>query len=240
MSTAKSKRSALLGAIGDWFVGTASSLGKRFYPEHCGNPQQNSWRKPSASVEWFAMPGTVDLYNNAYAHYDADVYCQVRRETYGEDLGQTGWTTIEESTQIPRTLRLTPDSNVLVIGCGSGRYALQVAATIGCRVIGLDLNAPGIHNANRLAVAQNLSALTQFHIADASQPLPFPNATFDAAFCNDVLATFPTASACCASCFECRSRVRLLAVKKVLGWVPHSLVCKGAGLGFPNKSRMPD
>jgi SAM-dependent methyltransferase len=130
---------------------------------------------------------SVDLYDNAYAHYDSDVYRQIRVETYGQDLGQTGWATTQESDEIPRTLQLTSNSYVLEIGCGSGRYALQIAATIGCRVLGLDLNVPGVHNATHLASAQSLSTRAQFQVADASDPLPFTNSSFDAAFSNDVL-----------------------------------------------------
>jgi ubiquinone/menaquinone biosynthesis C-methylase UbiE len=137
------------------------------------------------------MSATVDLYNNAYGNYDADVYRQIRVETYGEDLGQTSWAITEESNEIPRTLQLAPNSYVLEIGCGSGRYALQVAANTGCRILGVDLNAPGIENANRLASAQNLSARAQFQIVDASKTLPFPDSSFDAAFSNDVLCHIP-------------------------------------------------
>jgi ubiquinone/menaquinone biosynthesis C-methylase UbiE len=137
------------------------------------------------------MWSSVDLYDNAYGHYDADVYRQVRVATYGQDLGQTGWATTQESDEIPRTLQLTRHSHVLEIGCGSGRYALQVAAILGCRVLGLDLNVPGVHNAQRLAAAQNLGAQTQFLVANASQPLPFADSSFDAAFSNDVLCHIP-------------------------------------------------
>ena len=144
-------------------------------------------RECGASVKWLAMPGSVDLYNNAYAHYGDDVYRAIRVETYGEDLGQTGWATTEESNEIPRALGLTRDSYVLEIGCGSGRYALQVARATGCRVLGIDVNAPGIANANSLAAAQNLAGRARFEIVDASQPLPFADASFDAAFSNDVL-----------------------------------------------------
>jgi SAM-dependent methyltransferase len=137
------------------------------------------------------MPDKIDLYDNAYGHYDADVYRQVRLETYGEDLGQTGWTTTRESAEIPQTLQLNYDSQVLEIGCGSGRYALQIASTIGCRIVGFDLNAPGIDNANRLATARNLVDRAQFQIVDASQSLPFSKSSFDAAFSNDVLCHIP-------------------------------------------------
>lgn len=137
------------------------------------------------------MPEKVDLYDSAYSHYEADVYRQVRMATYGEDLGQTSWVTNEESAEIPRILNLTSASRVLEIGCGSGRYALQVAQTMGCSVIGIDTNAPGIENANSLARAANLSDRLGFEHCDASQKLPFSDAAFDAVFANDVMCHIP-------------------------------------------------
>jgi ubiquinone/menaquinone biosynthesis C-methylase UbiE len=137
------------------------------------------------------MPGKVDLYDNAYANYDAEVYRQIRVETYREDLGQTSWVSSEESQEIPRTLRLTPSSFVLEIGCGSGRYALQVAATVGCRVVGLDTNAQGIETANQVAAARNMAPQVRFEICDAAKKLPLSDSTFDAAFANDVLCHVP-------------------------------------------------
>ena len=90
------------------------------------------------------MSAKVDLYNSAYGNYGLDAYRQVRLETYGEDLGQTSWVTTKESNEIPKLLELTPASHVLEIGCGSGRYALRVAARVGCRITGVDVNSHGI------------------------------------------------------------------------------------------------
>ena len=115
------------------------------------------------------------------------MYRLVRASTYGKDLGQTGWTTTQESEEIPQRLQLSSSSNVLEIGCGSGRYALQVAGQVGCRIVGVDINAAGIENANHLAAVQNLSSQVKFHVADVSQPLAFDDAVFDAVFSNDVL-----------------------------------------------------
>jgi len=136
-------------------------------------------------------PAKVDLYNRAYGNYGADLYCQIRVDTYGLDLGQTSWVTTEESNEIPRLLAITGASNVLEIGSGSGRYALQVASTTGCRVVGVDVNQPGIHNANALAAEQNLAERVQFEKCDASQPLRFGDAVFDAVFSNDALCHIP-------------------------------------------------
>jgi len=133
----------------------------------------------------------VDLYNSAYGNYGAEVYRQIRVETYGEDLGQTSWVTTDESAEIMRLLVLTRDSHVLEIGSGSGRYALQVASTTGCRVLGVDINEPGVQNANQLAAAENFAERVKFEKCDASQPLRFSDASFDAVFSNDVLCHIP-------------------------------------------------
>ncbi|HTZ47536.1 MAG TPA: methyltransferase domain-containing protein [Verrucomicrobiae bacterium] len=148
------------------------------------------------------MIGTVDLYDNAYAHYGDEIYTQIRLETYGEDLGQTGWATTAESREIPNVLGLEVDSHALEIGCGSGRYALQVASTTGCHIVGLDVNAPGIANANHLAASMQLSERAAFQIADASQALPFPDGTFNAAFSNDVLCHIPNRAALLGEIFR--------------------------------------
>jgi SAM-dependent methyltransferase len=133
----------------------------------------------------------VDLYNASYGNYDLAVYRDVRIETYGEDFGQTSWVTSEESHEIPLLLELTPASNVLEIGCGSGCYALYLAEKIGCRVIGVDINKEGIRNANELARANNLTTRARFAAADVSQRLSFADQTFDAVYANDVLCHIP-------------------------------------------------
>jgi len=137
------------------------------------------------------VPPKVDLYNNAYGNYESDAYRQVRIETYGQDFGQTSWVTTEESGEIPQLLGLKRDSYVLEIGCGSGGYALYLAEKIGCGLVGLDVNESGVRNANQLAQARGLASLCRFEQCDASKKLPFADATFDAAFSNDVLCHIP-------------------------------------------------
>ena len=133
------------------------------------------------------MPQKVNLYDNAYANHGLETYREVRVETYGKDFGQTSWVTNEESEEIPRLLDLTRDSSVLEIGCGSGGYALHLAEKTGCRIVGLDINASGVRNANQLAQVAGLAPQVSFEQCDASKKLPFRDDTFDAVFSNDVL-----------------------------------------------------
>jgi len=137
------------------------------------------------------MAAEVELYNTAYANHAAEVYRQSRIETYGQDFGQTSWVTTEESNQIPRDLGLAPSSYVLEIGCGSGQYALHLADTTGCRIVGIDINDAGIRSAGQLAAARENSAQVCFKHCDASKPLPFNDAVFDAAFSNDAFCHVP-------------------------------------------------
>jgi ubiquinone/menaquinone biosynthesis C-methylase UbiE len=148
---------------------------------------KDTWRWQEVT----GMTAKTDLYNNSYGNYERDVYRDVRLETYGEDFGQTSWVSTEESHEIPRRLELTPGCSVLEIGSGSGRYALYVAETTGCQVVGLDLNAEGIRNASALAERRKLAGQVSFQQCDVSRPLPFADGTFNAAFSNDVFCHIP-------------------------------------------------
>jgi SAM-dependent methyltransferase len=141
-----------------------------------------------------------DLYNTAYGNAEAAVYAAVRRETYGIDLGQTSWISVEELGQIPQLLKLCASSNVLEIGCGAGGCALQFAATIDCRVTGIDLNSHGIHAAKHSAEVQQLTGRARFLEHNAGTPLPFPDAAFDAVYANDALCHIPDRPALLREC----------------------------------------
>jgi protein-L-isoaspartate O-methyltransferase len=64
-----------------------------------------------------------DLYGTSYDHYTAEVQQEVRRETCGEDIGQTGWMTTEEFRRFLQLLTLDAGSNVLEVGTGAGGCA---------------------------------------------------------------------------------------------------------------------
>jgi ubiquinone/menaquinone biosynthesis C-methylase UbiE len=137
------------------------------------------------------MPEKVDLYNTSYGNSEIEVYADVRRETYGQDLCQTSWVSTEELTEIPRLLQINASSNVLEIGCGAGGCALHFAETVGCCVTGIDVNAHGIRAAEHSAHAQQFAELARFIEHDASARLPFSDEKFDAAYSNDAFCHIP-------------------------------------------------
>jgi cyclopropane fatty-acyl-phospholipid synthase-like methyltransferase len=137
------------------------------------------------------MSSKVDLYNNSYGNPSADVYREIRLETYGEDFGQTSWMTLDEFNEIPVRLGLDPLSSVLEIGSGAGGCAMHLAATAGCHVTGLDMNAAGVRIANELARTSGLESRARFRECDASRGIPFDVNDFDAIYSNDAVCHVP-------------------------------------------------
>jgi SAM-dependent methyltransferase len=102
-------------------------------------------------------------------------------------MGQFSWTTADEFRRFFRQLELTAESHVLDVACGSGGPALFTAQITGCPVTGIDVNESGISTARQTAAAPRLQDRVCFECADAGQPLPFPDASFDAIISIDAM-----------------------------------------------------
>src|SRR6516165_7977166 len=97
------------------------------------------------------MSLSVDLYGTAYCNFAAEVLAQVRRDTYGEDFGQSSWVTGQEYRRFFQFLGLAATDHILDVGCGSGGPALFLAHQTGCRVTGVDVSEAGIQAGPTLA-----------------------------------------------------------------------------------------
>src|SRR5215471_1023502 len=124
------------------------------------------------------MGDEVPLYASAYA--GLDVRERVRRETYGEDLGQSSWMTVDELDDFGEWLELHDGSRLLDVGSGSGGPALHLAETTGAAVVGVDVLEEGIAAATAQAQAYDLEERATFVRANAAERLPFENESFDA------------------------------------------------------------
>jgi ubiquinone/menaquinone biosynthesis C-methylase UbiE len=133
----------------------------------------------------------VDLYNSTYSNYSTQIYHDVRSEFLDGDMGQSGWLSMSEQDMFISWLKLTPESLLLDVACGSGGTTLRVAAETGCKVHGIDIQESGIINARSLAEQRGLSDRAEFQQVDVSQPLPFESDTFDAITCIDSICHFP-------------------------------------------------
>ena len=131
--------------------------------------------------------GSVDLYDNVYADFASAAEAAVRRETYGDDIGQSSWLTAPEWLRFADQLGIGARSDVLEAGSGSGGPAVYLALARGCRLTGVDINEHGVRNAAGLAEARGVADRVQFQTVDANRPLPFPAGRFDAVVSNDAM-----------------------------------------------------
>ena len=110
----------------------------------------------------------VNFYDSQYGHLTASVQTDIRRETYGEDLGQASWITLREALEWFQRLGLGPGQKALEVACGSGGVALRMARETGSSCVGVDINVHGIDAANQLAAREGMASLLSFQVVDAA------------------------------------------------------------------------
>jgi ubiquinone/menaquinone biosynthesis C-methylase UbiE len=89
---------------------------------------------------------------------------------------------------------LTMPTDILDIGCGTGRWVMEMATAFpAARVIGIDIVAP--NPAESLGLGINvIPPNVAFRQVDATQPLPFPDASFDYVHLCLLYAVIPAAA----------------------------------------------
>ena len=75
-------------------------------------------------------------------------------------------------------IRVRPEEYVLDAGCGSGLTACHLAKTMGCKIMGIDINPQMVEKASLRAEKEGVSHLVEFRVADV-YALPFAKDSFD-------------------------------------------------------------
>jgi SAM-dependent methyltransferase len=132
----------------------------------------------------------VDLYSS-YAQFSDRVLDQIRKETFGIDIGQNSWITVEEYDRFISWLNLTPNDHVLEIASGAGGPAIHLSRNGGCHVTGIDANPAAVETATEFAKTTYQTEKVQFLLADANAPLQFADNTFDGLMCIDAMNHLP-------------------------------------------------
>jgi cyclopropane fatty-acyl-phospholipid synthase-like methyltransferase len=129
-------------------------------------------------------------YDANYGNFETELYSEIRREAFGEDLGQNSWLTADEQKRFLSWLDLSPGKVLLDVACGAGGPALRIAAATNCSVVGIDVHGQAVTTANSLAAQRGLAERAEFRSIDATRPLPFSDASFDAITCIDAINHF--------------------------------------------------
>jgi SAM-dependent methyltransferase len=129
----------------------------------------------------------VELYEGLYGGFDSALMRQVRREAYGEDIGQHSWVGAEELRADIRRLSLSLSSRLLDLGsgpCGPLTFVLQA---VGCSGTGLERSPAALRVGRARAAALGVEPLLTVREGDLDEPFPFEPRSFDAAMSLDVI-----------------------------------------------------
>jgi 2-polyprenyl-3-methyl-5-hydroxy-6-metoxy-1,4-benzoquinol methylase len=143
---------------------------------------------------------TATYYDANYGNFQTELYTEIRREAFGEDIGQNSWVTAQEQDMFLGWFDLCMGKTLLDVACGSGGPALRIAARTGCSVVGIDLHEQAISTAKSLASQRDLKERAEFYVVNASQQLPFAEGRFDAITCIDAINHLPDRPRVIATC----------------------------------------
>ena len=136
-------------------------------------------------------PRTVAHYDANYGNFQMELYEEIRREAFGDDIGQSSWLTSDEQDKFIPWLELSPNKTMLDVACGSGGPALRIAEITGCSVVGIDIHEQAISTGNSLAEQRGFKDRAHFRVVDATARLPFEDTSFDAISCIDAINHLP-------------------------------------------------
>jgi len=126
-------------------------------------------------------------YQSLYEYFDSLPMLKLRREAYGEDIGQHSWVTVEDLRLDIHRLKLSTTSHILDLGCGPCGPLTYILKSCGCFGTGLDLSgaalAVGQHRAICLGVGDRLTVRE----ANLDDQLDEESCSFDAVISLDVV-----------------------------------------------------
>lgn len=135
------------------------------------------------------MASRVDLFDSTYSNFSEHVLQAIREETFGHDIGQNSWLTVDEYDRFISWLKLLPGDHALEVASGSGGPARYLACKANSHVTGIDANESGVKTATE--TESQTRTRVEFKVADANAQLPFADQTFDALLCIDSMNHFP-------------------------------------------------
>ncbi len=130
---------------------------------------------------------SVEEYESFYRDFDSPLMRRIRRDAYGEDVGQHSWVAADEVRGDIERLQLSRSSRLIDLGCGPCGPLTLVLAAVGCTGTGLELSPAALRVGRARAASLGVEQLLLVQEADLNEPLPFEAGSFDAAMSLDVV-----------------------------------------------------
>ena len=129
----------------------------------------------------------ADQYESFYREFNSPLMRQIRREAYGEDIGQHSWISSDELRQDAKRLRLGPTSRLLDLGSGPCGPLTFLISNFACAGVGLELSPAAIEVGHLRAAELGIQRLFAAEVADLNDALPSGLGAFDSALAVDVV-----------------------------------------------------
>ena len=113
----------------------------------------------------------ADGYESFYREFASPLMRQIRREAYGEDIGQHSWVGADEVRGDIDRLELSPASRFVDLGCGPCGPLTFVLATVGCPSTGVDLSPSALRVGRARAASLGIDGHERFSITGFAGPL---------------------------------------------------------------------
>src|SRR5262245_739766 len=134
-----------------------------------------------------ATDSLADSYEALFREFDSPLMRELRREAYGEDIGQHSWVRADELRRDIAALELTRSSRLLDLGCGPCGPLTFVLAVVGCPGVGLELSPAALAVGRARAQSLGVQQLFTVQVVDLNEPLALEPRAFDAAMSLDVV-----------------------------------------------------
>jgi SAM-dependent methyltransferase len=126
-------------------------------------------------------------YESLFRAFESPVMQRIRREGYGEDIGQHSWVTADEMRADIRRLQLTASSRLIDLGCGPCGPLTFVLNTVRCEGVGVDVIEAALQVGRERAERMAIGNLLETRQADLNARLPFEASSFDAVMSLDAV-----------------------------------------------------
>lgn len=133
------------------------------------------------------LDSRADGYEVLYREFDSPLMRELRREAYGEDIGQHSWVRADELRRDIPALRLTRSSRLLDLGCGPCGPLTFILTLVGCSGVGLERSPAALAVGRARARSLGVEQLCSAQGADLNEPLALATRAFDAAMSLDVV-----------------------------------------------------
>ena len=126
-------------------------------------------------------------YESLYEDFESPLMRELRREAYGEDIGQHSWVTAADLRSDTARLGIPVGGQLLDLGCGPCGPLTFVMMSVDCYGIGFDVSTAALAAGLVRAQSLGVDARIKLQEADLDGRIPLTSNSVDAAMSFDVV-----------------------------------------------------